>query len=327
MAIRSWLQTALFGVRQLLDDGDVLPERGALNFIGATITDDPALKQTNIEFPTSAILAAATKNATPNTLPLRGASGEADFGGTCNFDELAASTSITAPAAAFTMCDADVITASTSVTCPLFESSGAGRWGSASKTANTIRSGNALFGSGNTSGNTANTGLVIVSSGDVAGTLGTSGAVSVVTGTGTAASGASGNILIKTGGAYYASGSIAITTGDTAQNIGVGPIGIQGGAALGTGRGGSVAIAGGGSSGGTELGGDVTLAPGVGAGGVGGISLGSATPDFQDGEGAIFIADCAVKPTTAPAGGVLLYSFAGVLFVMDGAGVETQLTP
>jgi hypothetical protein len=224
VASRSWLTTLLYGVRSIFADGVLQPERNALDFVGATVSDDPTLKRTTIEFPASALLAAATKFATPNTLALRGASGEANFGGTCNFATIAASVAITAPAiTSSSTCDADTFSATTSLTTPeiigdatLLVHTPDTAVALASSAQLTARSGHSLgasgisgpavFGSGNA---TQISGDVTIYSGDAS--TGATGSVNLAAGLSTSAAG--GNVTLAGGAGATLYGSIGLGEG------------------------------------------------------------------------------------------------------------------
>ncbi|AUX25188.1 uncharacterized protein SOCEGT47_057320 [Sorangium cellulosum] len=47
----SWIDTLFFGVRRILAAGVELPERPALNFVGAVCTDNPAENRTDVFIP------------------------------------------------------------------------------------------------------------------------------------------------------------------------------------------------------------------------------------------------------------------------------------
>jgi hypothetical protein len=44
----SWIDTLFFGVRRIFAAGSELPERPALNFVGATVTDNPGENRTDV---------------------------------------------------------------------------------------------------------------------------------------------------------------------------------------------------------------------------------------------------------------------------------------
>jgi len=44
----NWLDTLFFGVRRVLSGGVELPQRPALNFVGASVTDNPAENRIDI---------------------------------------------------------------------------------------------------------------------------------------------------------------------------------------------------------------------------------------------------------------------------------------
>lgn len=91
-----WFTDKLLGIRLILSDGSVpFPERGRLNFIGATVADNDALKSTDVTFPEVLEVAAATELATPDALAKRGEFGQCNFAGACNFVDLDASGGIT----------------------------------------------------------------------------------------------------------------------------------------------------------------------------------------------------------------------------------------
>lgn len=249
---KSWLETILFGIRYVYDDGLILTERPALNFVGATVSEDPVNNWITIEIPATDDLLSATHLALPDTIVKRDASAQANFAGTCNFETVNAAVSLTTPLAQATACEADTIEATTIVASPLYESPLDGVWRSADQTAAATNSGATMF-----------------SSGEVGGAGSISGNTLVTTGDALAASCISGSMLVKTGDATLGSGTIAIVTGTSDGAISAGQVAIVGGDALGTGRGASVGIWAGGSSSGSELGGDITLTPGVGAGGDG----------------------------------------------------------
>ncbi|MGK4001094.1 hypothetical protein WMF31_00615 [Sorangium sp. So ce1036] len=48
MIILSWIDTLFFGVRRILAAGVELPERPALNFVGAVCADNPAENRTDV---------------------------------------------------------------------------------------------------------------------------------------------------------------------------------------------------------------------------------------------------------------------------------------
>ena len=47
----NWIDTMFFGIRRILTGGVELPERPALNFEGATVTDNPAENRIDVTFP------------------------------------------------------------------------------------------------------------------------------------------------------------------------------------------------------------------------------------------------------------------------------------
>lgn len=51
----NWLDTLFFGVRRVLSGGVELPERPALNFVGASVTDNPAENRIDVALPGSPI--------------------------------------------------------------------------------------------------------------------------------------------------------------------------------------------------------------------------------------------------------------------------------
>ncbi len=51
----NWLDTLFFGVRRVLSGGVELPERPALNFVGASVTDNPAENRIDVAFLGSSI--------------------------------------------------------------------------------------------------------------------------------------------------------------------------------------------------------------------------------------------------------------------------------
>jgi len=51
----NWLDTLFFGVRRVLAAGVELPERPALNFVGASVTDNPAENRLDVAFLGSSI--------------------------------------------------------------------------------------------------------------------------------------------------------------------------------------------------------------------------------------------------------------------------------
>lgn len=50
MAKLNWLDALLFGVRRVLAAGAELPERPAVNFVGASVTDNPAENRIDVVF-------------------------------------------------------------------------------------------------------------------------------------------------------------------------------------------------------------------------------------------------------------------------------------
>ncbi|WP_437285671.1 hypothetical protein [Sorangium sp. So ce406] len=44
----NWIDTLFFGIRRILAAGVELPERPALNFVGAVVTDNPAENRTDV---------------------------------------------------------------------------------------------------------------------------------------------------------------------------------------------------------------------------------------------------------------------------------------
>lgn len=46
--VLSWIDTLFFGVRRIFAAGVELPERPALNFVGAVVTDNPAENRTDV---------------------------------------------------------------------------------------------------------------------------------------------------------------------------------------------------------------------------------------------------------------------------------------
>lgn len=55
MAKLNWLDALFFGVRRILAGGVELPERPAVNFIGASVTDNPAENRIDVAFPGSGL--------------------------------------------------------------------------------------------------------------------------------------------------------------------------------------------------------------------------------------------------------------------------------
>jgi hypothetical protein len=96
----SWISTLLLGVRRILNNGDFMPERPAIDFRGATsIVDNPAGNRTIITYDLGGI-ANATNLAVPSTICKRSNTGACNFGGTSTFDgvTVAGATGITTTA-------------------------------------------------------------------------------------------------------------------------------------------------------------------------------------------------------------------------------------
>ncbi|WP_437567954.1 hypothetical protein [Sorangium sp. So ce542] len=49
--VLNWIDTLFFGVRRIFAAGVELPERPALNFVGAVVTDNPAENRTDVFIP------------------------------------------------------------------------------------------------------------------------------------------------------------------------------------------------------------------------------------------------------------------------------------
>ncbi|WP_437721824.1 hypothetical protein [Sorangium sp. So ce861] len=49
--VLNWIDTLFFGVRRIFTAGVELPERPALNFVGAVVTDNPAENRTDVFIP------------------------------------------------------------------------------------------------------------------------------------------------------------------------------------------------------------------------------------------------------------------------------------
>lgn len=262
VASRSWLTTLIYGVRTVFTNGALMPERNALNFVGATLTDDPVLKATTITIPAYALLAGATKNATPNTLVLRGASGEANFGGTCNLATLAASVAITSvDITASASCSADEMIATSSVTSPLFQGDS-----------------NTTFASAGQTAPSTNSGTVLLQTGAVVGVTSSSGPLG-----------------ITTGAATQSSGFIAIRTGNAAGAGTVGELILGGGDHSGANDGGSISLdpGSGATEGSISLGSTTTIANFGGGGRVVWMAEASTNPSSAPATGGILYIDAA----------------------------------
>jgi len=84
-----WLADKLAGVRNVLAAGIPFPRRQAINFVGATVTDNAAQDRTDVTVDL-ADLEDATHEPTPETIVRRSPTGSANFDGTCQFESIRA---------------------------------------------------------------------------------------------------------------------------------------------------------------------------------------------------------------------------------------------
>lgn len=272
-----WITDRLYGVRQIFGNGVLLPERGALNFVGATVADDPANARITVTYSATPLLDSATSAATPNTLAKRSGTGACSFAGTCNFADIAASGSVSCDSiTAAATCAAETVTAVSGVNSPKFESPSTGEWQSAAQTAASAASGDAFYGSGASTGATASSGGVLVSSGSTPQVNSISGPIAILTGT---SGGISGSLTVGTGdsGGTGASGDFLIRTGNP---------------------------------GGTGLPGQIWFVPGSGVR-KGNVTLGEMSSDFGGGQGVVRIAPRASAPSTPLTSGAVVYTKPG----------------
>lgn len=292
----SWLKTKLYGIRTLFSDGVPLPERPAINFVGANILDVEGSNYTEITFNELGEVADATFLATPEKIAKRSITGSCNFAGSSNFEDVVITGLATCSGgveANYVTVTNDInvngvvygvtgefssglsasdVTSTTAVTQTLQIDSVANVHKMTlhfadipnQATIQSVQGAELLLGSENQTTNSTPSKPVTITSGDTAGTNSNTGTMVVVSGQATT-SGNSGDVYLASGSAVGISGSVNVFSSGTsgASHASGGLSAFTGGTSGSTSASGAVDIHSGGTSGNTSASGAIGIASGA----------------------------------------------------------------